>query len=263
MLSNTDRTALASLATHLAPSADRSVLEGFVASHHEACMAELVSDQSTDQVRAQLLRVMGRIDEPTLDAARAVIEGYPDAVAEAGRTLLLRRHPAWVGIAWLAVQGGIDTATDADFERAVALANSGFSAAATPDEVGQGEALWAMAEQVEQVGWSDWYDVLIARALDADFADPAHQAEVRLLVGLHRAQREEDGADALLDAVVADDAAELQSRVHAAWVQGHRHPERAVSLFEQALAWIDEEGSDEEVRVRVQTALDKARTGGV
>lgn len=256
MLTPTDRTALASLASHLAPEADPTVLTTFVMSNLAACLAEMVDPAGSDQHRTVLYRVLADHAEaqehlPAFDEALAA---YPRQVAEEGRSLLLRRHPAWVGLARLERSGGPETADEADVAEAIALTNSGFAAAAAANELGQGEALWAMAEQAETVGWTDRYESLMDAAVDSDFAEPAHQAEVRLLVGMHRTSTGRTDGLQLLRLVVKDDVAEVRSRVHAAWVLAHEETSEAVEWLTQALAILTEE-DDEDVRSRLEAAL--------
>lgn len=260
MLTPTDRTALASLASHLAPGADRTVLTSFVMSNLEACIAEMVDAEASDQHRTVLYRVLA--DHPQaqayLDALDESLACYPRQVTEEGRQLLLRRHPAWVGLARLERAGGPAEADASETAEAIALTNAGFAAAASANELGAGEALWAMAEQAETVGWTDRYEALIDAAVESDFAEPAHQAEVRLLVGMHRtASGRADGQD-WLRLVVKDELAEVRSRVHAAWVLAHEDPAEATHWLTQALEVLSEE-DDADVRARLETALAAAQ----
>ncbi len=260
MLTPTDRTALASLASHLAPGADRTVLISFVMSNLAACLAEMVDAGGSDQHRTVLYRVLA--DHPDaqehLEAFDEALATYPRQVAEEGRKLLLRRHPAWVGLARLERSGGPGVADESDTAEAIALANAGFAAAAAANELGQGEALWAMAEQAETVGWTDRYEVLMDAAVEADFAEPAHQSEVRLLVGMHRTSSGRTDGQELLRLVVNDDVAEVRSRVHAAWVLAHEDTSEAAYWLSQALEVLNEE-DDADVRARLEAALEAAQ----
>jgi hypothetical protein len=256
MLTPTNRTALASLASHLAPGADRTVLTSFVMSNLEACLAEMADASGSDQHRTVLYRVLA--DHPDAHEHFAAFDealaSYPSQVAEEGRSLLLRRHPAWVGLARLERAGGPESADDGETAEAIALTNAGFAAAASANELGRGEALWAMAEQAETVGWTDRYETLMDAAVNADFAEPAHQAEVRLLVGMHRTANGRADGQQLLQLVVTDDVAEVRSRVHAAWVLAHEDAAEATHWLSQALEVLDEE-DDADIRARLQAAL--------
>ncbi len=256
MLTPTERTALASLASHLAPGADRDVLTSFVMSNLAACLAEMVDGGGSDQHRTVLYRVLADHPEAQehLSAFDEVLAMYPTQVAEEGRGLLLRRHPAWVGLARLERSGGPQAADESDTAEAIALTNAGFAAAAAANELGRGEALWAMAEQAETVGWTDRYEALIDAAVDAEFAEPAHQAEVRLLVGMHRTSNGRSDGQELLRLVVSDDEAEVRSRVHAAWVLAHEDTAEATHWLSQALDVLNEE-DDADVRARLEAAL--------
>lgn len=255
MLNNTDRSALTSLSVHLEPGADASVLTAFVAANREACLGELGAAPGVDQLRAVLIRVFA--DEPELlGPARDAIADYPEQIAESGRSLLLRRHPAWVGLCRLELDGGVE-ADASVIDEAIELANTGFAAAAEPGEIGRGEALWAMSEQAEVARWTDRAEWLLELAGEADFADPAHRAQVRFLLAMQRAQAGVDGADALFRAVTADDDAPVPSRVHAAWILAHREPsEGPRHWIEAALTWLEDD-EDPDVRARLQAALDE------
>lgn len=262
MLTPTERTALASLARDLSPGADRTVLTTFVVSNLDACLAELTDPTGSDQHRTVLYRVLSEQPEAQehLVAFDEALAAYPRQVAEEGRSLLLRRHPAWVGLARLERSGGPAAADESAIAEAIALANAGFSAAAALSELGPGEALWAMAEQAEAVGWTDRYETLMDAAVDADFAEPAQQAEVRLLVGMHRSSKGQSGGRELLKLVVKDDLAEVRSRVHAAWVLAHEDSAEAIHWLTTALDVLTEE-DDADVRARLEAAL-VAQTGG-
>ena len=256
MLTATDRTALASLAICLKPGADISPLTTFVESNREACLAELGDDSGLDQLRATIIRVLR--DEAALTAVSDALETYADHLVEAGRSLLLRRHPAWVGLCRLELVGGPELASEEDITDAIRLANVGFAAAAEPSELADGEALWAMAEQAESVSWMDRFAVLMARAVRADFADPVHRAEVHLLFGLFQAERDDPEAEALLTVVAEDELAETQARVHAAWVLAHLQSDsdRALRWLEHALENLAE-NDDADVRRRIVDAIEK------
>src|SRR5678815_3839545 len=117
------RAAFLELLPELDGEADNAVI-AFVRDHWVEALEEIVADPGHEQVRAGLVRVMAAMLPPAerhevLARAKRVLEGYPEAV-KGGGPVLLARHPAWVGLAWLEIA---EAAADRpELDKAVALA---------------------------------------------------------------------------------------------------------------------------------------------
>lgn len=183
------------------------VEDDFLEANRDVLLAAIGQVPGVDSVRAAVVRMLPRlVSEPLqLDAylqqAAQALRTYPDAVASGDPVAMMARHPAWVGLAHLEVSEALGGDPSDALDVAVQHARLGFSAA-SGGPVQDGEVLWAMAETAEEVGWSERADVLLARAVDAPFADPISHAQVRLLSGQQSAAADPDRARPLLEAVV-------------------------------------------------------------
>ena len=244
----------------LAPGPDRAPVVAWAQERVEALLAAVQTLETLDPVRAGILRLL-----PDLELAPerrvAVLRGAGQALfaAHNADVLAATRDPAWLGLAVLELADRVP-GFDADpLQRAQAIATRGF--ASTPElPKGPGEVLWAMAERAEHVGWEDRAEPLFEAALAAPFESLAHAAQVRLLVAMRRLEREEDGAEALLEQVLAFDETPRQSRVHAGWILGVRAQERgdvAVARAHlQACLALTDPAQDGDAPARIQDALD-------
>lgn len=265
-LTDADRASLAALLPHLGPDSDPEPILAFVRDHWldlHACLGEQPGDE---RVRAALIRVaplvLSEVDAlSALEAAREALEGYPAAVAEGDLLLTVERHPAWVGLAALELATVAPTLFPRGVAGAVALAKVGFAALAGPDPAGDGEVLWAMAEQAEEVGWTDRARTLMEAATQAAFSDPAQRERVKLLRAHQLADDGEDEAAAQLLLEVSDsDEADDEERVHALLVLAELRERagdvpRARGHLREAYDELVSQGDDERAE-RVRAALD-------
>lgn len=263
MLDHDLRTHFVGLMGALGPDCDISGVLGFARGREEECLGELACDPGIDQVRAGMVRLLPFLVEGDqerqkwLSATAQVLDAFPAQVASEGAPLLLRRHPAWVGLCSLEVSAFEELDIHAALRRAVDLAAVGFRALDRVD-VGDGEVLWAMAEQAEDTGWTDRSRQLLALAVDADFADSANQQQVRFLAALRDLDNRGRDLSALTD-VANHPASPERTRVHALWVLGQIAAENgdtktARGHFERALTFVDHD-ADSEVTERIQGAL--------
>jgi hypothetical protein len=235
----------------------------FAQEHAAALIAEIAAVPGASHVRAMALRLLPLVsspgperDEAMAAAGAAILQpGQPGPAA-------LVRHPAWIGLAALELADLRPAWVDDPVERAVELAGRAFAALGGPRDLDEGEVLWAMAEQAGDAGWAGRADSLLERALEAPFAEPAHRAQVRLLVAMRREQRGEPSAH-LFALVAEDEDASARDRVHASWILGHLRwsggdAEGAVEAMALAAELVDRD-EDGEVAARVDDALARWR----
>lgn len=198
------------------------VEQGFLDENRDALLAAVVENPGVDSVRAAVLRELDRFGlsatdrDDVLQKAAGALRAYPDAVASGDPVQLMARHPAWVGLAHLELVRRLAGDEEDALEVALHHARLGFSSAAK-GPVQDGETLWALAETAEEVGWDDWQETLLARSMQATFADPGARDQVALLLGTRWAGARAEEAVALLEPVVDGDAPH-QVRVQAAFV---------------------------------------------
>lgn len=239
--------------------------DAFLEEHREALLGFAGELPGVDSVRAAVVRMLPRlVDDPLeleghLQRAAQALRAYPDAVAAGDPVALMARHPAWVGLAHLEVAEALGGNLADALEVAIQHARLGFSAA-SGGAVQDGEVLWAMAEIAEETGWDDRATHLIARAVDAPFADESSKAQVQLLAGQHLAGTDSGRATALLaDVVEADVAHPL--RVQAAFVLAHlaEHgddTDAALGWLRRALALVEPD-DDPAVGTRLRAELER------
>ena len=218
-LNATDRATLLALMTHLAPHEDPAPFLNRARGFGSLALDELGALPGVDQLRCGLVRVMDQLlDVEEREAGLAAVEHalgtYPGMANQDDPMLSLARHPAWVGLAWVELAEARGAVSDADWDRAVVLAASGFQG---QEHAGRGEILWAMAEQAEAIGWTRRTTEVLQQAVDAPFDEESHRGEVRLLLGLRYAEDEDERAVATLEQV-AQATGPVQRRVHARWV---------------------------------------------
>jgi hypothetical protein len=224
-LSVDERAAFLALMPHLGPEGEDEAVVAFVRDHFYECIDEIGADPGFDQVRAGLIRLVPRLvgdaDERrrVLASADRMVRAFPDAVRDGDPTLLLARHPAWVGLCAMELSDQLPGEFPGGVHRAVEVASVGFSALAGHAVSGPGEVLWAMAEQAEEAGWTDRTRQLLEAALDVSFADPANAHRVRILLGhLYVDAGEEALAAAVLEDVTTGPDAQDDTRIHARWM---------------------------------------------
>lgn len=256
-LSPSDRATFQDLMSALGDDADPRPMLGFARAHRDHLLEELVALPGVSRVRAGVLRLL---PELVPDA-----ETRADLARQAGSAILapvgpgpmerLARHPAWVGLAVLELAELRDDWEGDPVDRASEIAGRAFAAAGTPETVGKGEVLWALAEEAEEAGWLTRAHALLERAAKADFADDARRAQVLLLVAIRRLARDEDALELLSDAAETE-AAEGRTRTHAAWILAHTHPdvEAAARWLGRAAEWVDRD-DDPDVARRIDAAL--------
>ena len=259
-----DRAAFLQLLPELGPDQPRENVHAFLRERWRESLDEVGADPGFDQVRAGLLRVLSDVLEPDELAERragasAVLDAYPEQVRAGDASVLLTRHPAWVGLSVLELAGE-EGWREGGLERAVALATAGFRSLSASDEVARGEVLWAMAEQAEEAGWTDRARFLLDEACRAPFARPEHRAQARLVYGIQCLQDGRLEGRELLEEVAGDGDAESRTRVHARWVlaslaREHGDPGGAKRWLHRALDEVDLE-DDPGVAERLQDALD-------
>lgn len=261
MLTPEERAAWLALLPRLAPGEDASEALRFVRAHQEACLAELGAEPGFDQVRAGLLRILPALvpeseaRQPLLDAADAALAAFPAFDLHGAGAL--RRHPAWVALAAIELEAlrGVEGA----FDRAVALAASGFERVSPHDPHGVGELLWAIAEVAAEVGWSDRVDPLLEAAATSGFVEIENLGRVRLLQLLRLLDVDDPGASAAVDALISLVPLDPATRAHALWIGAHLDRQagrlaRAVERLETALDEVDLD-EEPEVGARIRAAL--------
>lgn len=259
-LSPEDRSTFLELVPALGDDVDPRPILHFARAHRDHLLDELGAVPGVARVRAAVLRLL-----PELVPERSDREPL---LARAGDALLqpptdhpldrLARHPAWIGLGLLELatqQGGWETDP---IDRAVEVASRAFEAAGAQDQVGQGEVLWAMAEEANEVGWSSRAHLLLERLPQAAFASTERRGEALLVLGLSRLQRGEDGAPLLAD-LPDDDGISARTRTHAAWVLGQLALERgdradARHWLGKAAQTVDRD-ADGEVAARIDEVL--------
>jgi hypothetical protein len=258
-LSSDDVLAFMQQLTLLGPGQDRAPIIGWAQDHSEDLLAAVQAIETLDAVRAGVLRLLPDLG---LDPERtvAVLRGAGQALftSQSADMLAATRDPAWLGLCVIELAERVPGFEADPLQRAVQLATRGYEN--TPElPKGPGEVLWAMAERAEHVGWEDRAEPLFEAALAAPFESLEHASQVRLLVALRRLERDEDGAETLLEQVVGFPDAPRQSRVHAGWILGLRAQERgdvptARARLEACLADVDPD-QDGDAAQRIAEAL--------
>lgn len=264
-----------SLLPGLAPGADAGEVASFVADHHAECMAELGAVPGHDQVRAGLVRALPIV--MTDAEARAVVLTEVEQALEAhdvpevddmgeDAAGFLRRHPAWTGLCTLELASLRDGDPRSGLEQATARATDGFRGLATHAPVDRGEVLWAMAEAAGEMAWTDLSDMLLELAGVATFADDENLGRVRLLQVFRLLEQEDPRASEAVDAVLALEALDEQTHVHALWVGAQRDRvvgrlDRAITRLEQARSMVDAD-DEPDVAARLDDALAAIGLGG-
>lgn len=257
-LSPDDRATFLELLSELGDDVDPRRVHAFASTHRHALLDELVAVPGVARIRAGVLRLLPHLvpeaagRAPLLaQAAEALMQPPTDHPLDR-----VSRHPAWIGLGVLelaALQGW-----DADpIERAVQLAARAFEAAGAAD-IGEGEVLWAMAEEAAEVGWGSRARLLLQRLPDADFASSERRAEALLVLALSRLQSG-GAATELLQALTDDADASARVRTHAAWILGQLarqsgDDEAARGWLRKAAERVDRE-ADPEVAARIDEAL--------
>jgi hypothetical protein len=258
-LTTEQRAAFLEILPALGDEADPRRAQDYARSHRAALLDELGALPGVDQVRAGALRLLSvlvpdhREWAPHLAAAGAALVTAvgPSPVQQ------LARHPAWIGLAVLELADLQDDWDGEPIDRALELAGRAFAVHGTPDEVGEGEVAWAMAEQAEDAGWTERAAELLEEALRRPFANPERRAEARLVAAIARDQRGEE-ATSLLESVLDDDDADDRARSHAGWILAHVR-EREASIegardaLRRALQHVDP--GNAEVRARMAERL--------
>lgn len=265
--SPTDRATFVTLLAHLGPDGNVDELISFVRDRWRESLEELAARPGWDHIRAGLVRIVpdlvGEVERAELlGAARAAVLAYPEDLAHSDPSLLIARHPAWVGLCALELAAAMGESWPTALDRSVSLAHAGFSAMGSPDgpPAGRGEILWAMAEQADESGWADRARELLRAALASPFEDAASRARVRLLLGLGLVEDGDDGGIELLEVLAEDPVAEERARVHALWVlaavarERGRIPEAREALH-RAASLVDA-GEESDVAHRIQAAID-------
>ncbi|GEM_PF-3049284 len=243
----------------LGPDRDRTAAIAWARPRTSDLLAAVQAIETLDAVRAGVLRLLPDLGLSS-DRQVAVLRGAGQALFSAHRAEVLTatRDPAWLGLCVLELAERVPGFEADPLQRAVAMATAGFES--TPDlPKGPGEVLWAMAERAEHVGWEDRAEPLFEAALAAPFESLEHAAQVRLLVAMRRLEREEAGAETLLEQVVGFEEAPRQSRVHAGWILGLRAQERgdletARARLQACLADVDPD-QDGDAADRIAEAL--------
>ncbi|MFK7929610.1 MAG: hypothetical protein AB8H79_15550 [Myxococcota bacterium] len=241
----------------LGDDSDPSSATRFAAVHRESLLEELVATPGVEKIRAGVLRLL--VDLVPEASERAAW------LSKAGSALMvppsphpvdrLARHPAWIGLATLELADQqVDWEGD-PVDRALQLAARGFQVVGDLGDFGDGEVLWALAEEAEQVRWSSRAHELLERAVTATFISEERQAEVELLTGMRRHGRGEDGTD-LLERAAGRDGANDRTRTHAAWILAHSQsdPEAQLRWLTRASEWVDRE-EDPGVAAQIDEAL--------
>jgi len=262
-LNHEHRERFLALMPHLGPDCDLSGVLGFARGREEECLSELSSDPGSDQVRAGMLRLLPLLVEGEeerrrwVGAANRVLDAFPEQAKAQGAPLLLSRHPAWVGLCAIEVSAFDGVVGANALARAVDLASSGFKVLGRHD-VGEGEVLWAMAEQAEDVGWTARSRALLATAAAADFAEEVNRQQVRFLSALRRLDIGSDAEGDLL-AVAEHEDAPSRTQVHAFWVLAQLATERrdiarARQHLVAAQQRVNREG-DPQIALKIERAL--------
>jgi hypothetical protein len=249
----------------LGPGRDPEGVLALVRDRWVACLAEVQADPGFDKARAGLIRVFRTelvADPEVRDALRGaarVVRSFPEEVVHGDATLLLARHPAWVGLCALELAKWDRSLARNPLEWAITLALAGFSVLTGKADAGRGEILWALAEEAESVGWFGTGRQLLEVAADAPFADPDHAVQVRLLLALRRLENGEPDAADLLEEVARSPVADARTVTHARHVLAELRAREgdaggARYWFEQALASVDPD-EDPAIAERLQAEL--------
>jgi hypothetical protein len=255
-----DRAELVALLPHLEAGTDASIVT-FVRDHFHELLDEAGAVPGYDQARAGVIRMLrrglfGADAPPALEAARAALRAYPAQVAEEAPSVLVGRHPAWVGLCAVELDEGRTG-------EALALAAAGFDALPSRLPAGKGEILWAMAEEAEGVEWNDRARSLLEEAIREPFEDAENAWRVRLvLAGRYMADDEADLAAPVLEEVSVHADADEPTQVQALWMlgqlrreQGDEHAARAALQRAHDLA---ASIGDDDVADRILGAMDDA-----
>jgi hypothetical protein len=252
------RAELIALLPHLEAGVDTSLV-AFVRDHYHALLAEAGALPGVDQTRAAVIRLLrlglfGADAPAAFEAARDALRAYPAQLATEDVSLLVSRHPAWVGLCSVELEEGL-------VDEAIALARAGFGALPVPAPAGPGELLWAMAEEAEAVEWDARARDLLTAACDAEFDDPENAFRVRLLLAVRLVSEDETEAGlALLGEIAESSDADDETRVQAWWAiaqvrrdQGDELAARAALTEAHALALT---GDDDAAADRILAAID-------
>lgn len=246
-----ERTAFLELIPDLGDDVDPRGVLHFARTHRQALLDELVAVPGVARIRAAALRLLPELvpeqvdREPLLSkAGDALMQPPTDHPMER-----LSRHPAWIGLGVLEL-AALRRSWDGDpVGRAVELSARAFEAAGS-DEIGEGEVIWAMAEQATEVGWTARARLLLARIPEASFHSPQRRAEAVLVAAIDRLQAGEEARD-LLRPLPAELEAPARVRTHAAWI-----------LAQLALQASDEAAAGEWLRSAAET-VDRDEDPGV
>jgi len=263
-LSPDDRAAFLELVPALGDDVDPRPILHFARTHRQALLDELVAVPGVARIRAAVLRLLPELVPEQADRA-PLLSRTGDALLQPPTDHpmdRLQRHPAWIGLGVLELATLQPGWQDDPVGRAVELSSRAFQAAGADDLIGDGEVIWAMAEEASEVGWSSRAHLLLERVPDAAFASPERRAEALLVAGLTRLQRGEHATE-LLTPLPDDEHASSRTRTHAAWVlaQVARQDGRAAD----AKHWLDRAAStvdrsaDPQVAERIDAALDELR----
>jgi hypothetical protein len=248
------------LMTELGPEGQASIYVQEAQRMGSAALDEVGALPGVDQLRCGLLRVLHELLEPdemdaAVHAAEHALQTYPGMTQADDPMLGLVRHPAWVGLAQLEIAERKGDLQEADWDRAVFLASTGFQHLG---RTGRGEVLWAMAEHADGVGWTARATQVLRQAIVAPFEDESLRGEVRLLLGLRLAEDGDVEAQQVLTSV-AEAPGPTQRRVHARWVLSalvrESDPHAAMAQLSEALVLVE---SDEDASEDILTTLKQA-----
>ncbi len=220
-LSNEERSAFLAMLP-LLDSDDRGEgVEAMVRDHWRACLDEVGAQPGFDKVRAGLIRVfrtrLASDGDVRAALGRAVdaVRAFPEQVADGDATLLLARHPAWVGLCALELAEWDPSLHPDPVAWSILLAGAGFTVLGGKSGTGRGEVLWALAEEALGVGWRQRGRSLMRLAAEGPFADSDHAVQVALLLGLSLAEEGAPDAVEVLEGVARSHLADAHTATHA------------------------------------------------
>lgn len=239
---------------------DPSEALAFWRANEALCVDAVGAIPGDDRVRAALLRLLPaavpdeQAREALIDAARRALNAYADGADDPTHTL--RRPPAWFGLCVLELAGIEGRAPHAALADAIAATREAFAGKLGDGQpLGDGELLWALAEQAEAAGWQATSDHLIDLAAAAPFEDPALRAQVQLLVCWRLCEADDARVDPMLASLHHNEDAGVEVRVQALWMSALRAeadaPESAIRLLDEALVLVDP-AADAEVAAQLQ-----------
>jgi len=220
-LSTEARKAVLAVMPLLGPDQEDEDVEALLRDHWRDGLDEVGADPGFDKVRAALVRLFRTrvaVDDDVraaLTRGLAVVRDYPEQAAAGDPTLLLARHPAWVGLCALELAAWDPSVAPDPIEWAVMLASAGFGVVAGRVGTGRGEVLWAMADEADEAGWKNTSRRLLEAALDGSFHDPDHAVQVRLVLGLSLAGDGLPEAADVLEEVARSASADARTATHA------------------------------------------------